>query len=178
MSINATPQLATCPASALGPQLHIGQRPTPEGMTPVSNAEHRAFILKPGGGLWTSSCTDEGSEWVRWCRDHAFGTPDDLDWWLLTPDHSALVLVIDGWPAFDAAMDQFGIAVYPDIPDLAKYRGLDFEAIAHEYAGVHLTKDAASWLRTGPGANLNSWDCESTVWFSWVFADATPTEAP
>ena len=54
----------------------------------------------------------------------------------------------------------------------------DFEQLAIDYDGVHITESGESATRhTEPG--LYGWDCESTVWFRWAFSNVqkilTPT---
>jgi hypothetical protein len=48
----------------------------------------------------------------------------------------------------------------------------DFEKLAQDYDAMHLTKRGQIETRFSYDVNLwGGWDCESTVWFRWVFAE-------
>jgi len=51
-------------------------------------------------------------------------------------------------------------------------RGLDFKHLPAEYDGLHLTNEgylSTRSARSGPA--LVGWDCESTLWFRWIFSE-------
>lgn len=59
---------------------------------------------------------------------------------------------------------------YPRI--LRGRRGLDFECLSAEYDGLHLTNEGYLRTRTTrSGPALVGWDCESTLWFRWIFRE-------
>lgn len=65
-------------------------------------------------------------------------------------------------PGLGALMDR-----YPRVVGLR--RGLDFERLAMNYDGLHLTHDGYMRTRSRrPGPALIGWECESTLWFRWV----------
>lgn len=189
ISASIRPQLSTRPARELGPQLHIGRKPTVDAWVPATTIHperggYARYGFKPYGGFWTSTYLgpNEGSDWVRWCRGEDFGSVDSSEWWVLMPSSDTPVIVINDWRGFDAVLDRYGIPLYPDTVAL-KDKGWDFGRMAEDgFAGVHLTEAAARelhWYRDGTdiSMSLNSWDVESTVWFQWVFdepVNATP----
>jgi hypothetical protein len=94
---------------------------------------------------------------------YRYNDPLDLHWTVLSAAKSARLATIDS-PASFAAL----IKRYPRV--LRGRRGLDFEKRASECDGLHLTNEG--YLRTRsrrPGPALIGWDCESTLWFRWVF---------
>jgi len=142
-------------------------------MNPVNERDDRhRYGRKPWGGFWTSTYLGEnGSDWVRWCEGEDFDDTNRSRWWILRPASDAPVLRIDSWSDFDAIEQRYAVQLYPEIPhDLKTW---NFLAMAADgFAGVHLTKMASIDLHYGRGAtmeDLNSWDCESTVWFQWLF---------
>jgi hypothetical protein len=49
-------------------------------------------------------------------------------------------------------------------------RGLDFKRLSEEYDGLHLTNEGYMQTRSRRSVpTLIGWDCESTLWFRWVF---------
>jgi hypothetical protein len=81
----------------------------------------------------------------------------------LSAAQSARVTVIDTRADLAALIER-----YPRT--LAGRRGLHFEHLANEYDGLHLTNDGyLSTRSTRSGAALIGWDCESTLWFRWIF---------
>jgi len=61
----------------------------PALLNPATNMETPG-ILKPQGGLWTSTHTENGSEWVEWTcleefryRYHTWATSTAVDWALI-----------------------------------------------------------------------------------------------
>ena len=46
---------------------------------------------------------------------------------------------------------------------------MDFERLAQDYDALQLTRDG--YLRTRSMPVLDGWDCESSLWFRWVFQD-------
>jgi hypothetical protein len=131
------------------------------------------LVAKPVGGLWTSTWDGEESEWVDWCRREEFGDVDSREWWLLTPSPTARILTIETRYNLMQAVKMFAppAGSYPEWYSGLGAAVLDFTAVAKKFDAVHLTSRGAIDLHFGT-PNLNSWDCESTVWFRWVFDKA------
>jgi hypothetical protein len=121
---------------------------------------------KPRGGLWTSTYDpDYGSGWVRWCVAYRYNDPFDLHWTVLSVPKSARVTVVNSQADLEALINR-----YPRL--LRGYRGLDFERLATEYDGLHLTNTGHLRTRSRRSSPaLIGWDCESTLWFRWVFSE-------
>jgi hypothetical protein len=147
----------------IGPQLYLHDSEVlhPE-IWPVRN-DPKA-LGKPRGGFWTSSYDPEfGSAWVRWCVAYRYNEPLGLHWTVLSVPKSACVAVIDS-PSNLAAL----IERYPRT--LHSRCGLDFERLAGEYDGLHLTHEGYLGTRSRrSNPCLIGWDCETTFWFRWVF---------
>jgi hypothetical protein len=147
----------------LGPQLYLHDDPVSKPtIWPVRNDP--TALGKPLGGLWTSSYEPNyGSGWVRWCIAYRYNEPFDLHWTVLTVSKSARLAIINS-PVDLAAL----IERYPRT--LRKRRGLDFERLAGEYDGLHLTQRGYLTIRTKRSRpTLAGWGCESTVWFRRAF---------
>lgn len=136
-------------------------------LTPIVNSGW----VKPHGGLWTSSYLGPKriSGWVEWCRvevpELAKGTL-----WLLEPDKSARIAVIDTYSDLDQLLSKY--ALVGGLLDDLGIRYLDYEAMALDFDGLHLT-DRGQWAtRLSFPFNLYGWDCESTLWFRWAFKSA------
>ena len=167
----AAPQYAvndatgTPSARALGPQLLLHDAAIlPQDLRRVQN--DRRALAKPRGGLWTSTYDPiYGSAWVCWCVAYRYNEPFDLHWTVLSIPKSARIAVIDS----KADLARF-IEQHPRI--LRGRKGLDFERLSTEYDGLHLTNEGYLKTRsTRSGPLLGGWDCESTLWFRWIFSD-------
>jgi hypothetical protein len=151
--------------SAFSTQVHFskrGQAPSPALLTPLSNS-----FNKPQGGFWTSTYLGQPaiSAWAETCRREEL-IDDFPDTYLLTVDPSARVLEIDGLETLRALMAQY--PYHKSGYEVNSF--LDYEALAREYDGLHLTKDGqATTNYTKP--TLMGWGCESTVWTRWVFRE-------
>jgi hypothetical protein len=153
------------PSAPLQPQLRVDDRSVVEpSVRPVRN--DAKSLNKPRGGFWTSTYyPDYGSAWVRYCVAYRYNGPFELHWSVSSVAGSARVAAIDS--AEDLAEL---ISRYPRIA--GRRRGLDFERVSLEYDGLHLTHQG--YLKTRSrrhGPTLIGWDCESTLWFRWVFTD-------
>ncbi len=84
---------------------------------------------------------------------------------VLSVSTSARVAVIDSASDLTNLIDRY--------PRTVRSRhGLDFERLAQDYDGLHLTHEG--YLRTRSsrrGSRLIGWDCESTLWFRWMFRE-------
>ena len=157
--------IGTPPARALGPQLLLHDATIlPQDLRRVQN--DRRALAKPRGGLWTSTYDPiYGSAWVCWCVAYRYNEPFDLHWTVLSIPKSARIAVIDS----KADLARF-IEQHPRI--LRGRKGLDFERLSTEYDGLHLTNEGYLKTRsTRSGPSLGGWDCESTLWFRWIFSD-------
>lgn len=137
----------------------LKKAPDASMMKPVRNL---AWV-KPEGGLWTSTkdtSEDYGWRWFagiempQWLTE---ATP-----YTLTPVKP--VAQIDSYADFVEILDRF-----PFDDDWGS-RSIDFEAMSLYYSGLNLTMEGQYTTRLS-APNLYGWDCESTVWFEWAFAD-------
>ena len=136
---------------------------------------------KPDGGLWTSTFTPNDyycSDWLAWCATCApeWSPKSEDQCWVLIPSKSARVVEINSERDYLNLMRNF--AYYNEI--IAKYT-IDWEKLAKFYDAVHLTDNGL--IEVGKAEfefaypqlqGLNGWDCESTIWFRWVFDKAIP----
>lgn len=158
---------AVVPIRPLMPQLHIS---TVEQILPVVaplSAEHERSNCrnKPYGGLWTSTYADGKSHWVEWLEGE-WESQLHSNWFVLHPSPDARVLVIDE--------DSVDVIPRKQVPDGHFYPRrynesgpIDWLALASEYDGVHLPRRCNHYM--DPLYEFYGWDCESTVWFRWVF---------
>jgi hypothetical protein len=155
----------TIPCDPLPPQLRVDDRRVLEPtVRPVRN--DAKSLSKPRGGFWTSTYyPDYGSGWVCYCIAYRYNEPFELHWSVLSVAGSARVAVIDSAEDLAELINRY--------PRMAlRRRGLDFEALAHDYDALRLTHEG--YLRTRSrrrGPALIGWDCESTLWFRWVFTE-------
>ena len=169
----------------IGTQLHFSfAQILREREIPFKNDE-MTFRYKPEGGLWTSTWREEthDSEWVEWCRGEKFGSPDESNWFLFTPKEESRLYIIDSYADLERLL-----STYPFESPLIKgledshlrhyYVGIDFERLAQDYDGLHLTSEGNSRLHISYPLNMNAWDAESTVWFRWCFTDVQRIETP
>jgi hypothetical protein len=121
---------------------------------------------KTRGGFWTSSYDPEfGSAWVRWCVAYRYNEPLGLHWTVLSVPKSTRIAVIDAPYHLAALIERYPRTLH------GRY-GLDFERLARQYDGLQLTHEG--YLRTRSRRSkpsLIGWDCETTVWFRWVFSE-------
>lgn len=159
-------------------QLWLGTRePDAAHFAPVTNDPH-GIILKPRGGLWTSSYDAETrmSEWLAWCYDNMPGWANRRAW-VLTPAPDARVYTINGVAdlkhlcaryATEELMRLRQLNRFPAIAEM--YPPLDFASVATDYDAIHLTSGGEARTRLST-PSLYGWDCESTVWLRWAFMD-------
>ncbi len=153
----------------LGDQLHIST--SRELLPHVAQVENQHFV-KPRGGLWTSSLIEGRSEWVDWVEDEVFGDPFSLEWYILYPDPTARILVIDSLADLTRILKTGWQKSYPT----SGVRWPDFEAIAERYDAMHLTSSGQWATRLTYPDSLYGWDCESTLWFHWCFTRFAPVQ--
>jgi len=160
----------------LGPQLWINRHPPRASSFNVVVNDH-GFRVKPQGGLWTSTYSDEiGSGWVEWCLAEDFRVPQHFRWhgWLLTPPWDARVYEIDSYADLRRlAESEFGMPEGPGYFPAFGGCGIDFEKMSQSYDAIHLT-EAGQWAtRLSHPHTLYGWDCESTLWlhYPWAWAE-------
>lgn len=165
---------------SLGVQLHLSTESTlTPTVRPVKNDRLTSLRNKPANetGLWTSTWRKKtrDSEWAEYAED-VWGTTDEQCWFLLTPDPGAHLCVIDSSQALALLIERYPLE-YPGwltrLPGSflspLEFTGIDFEQMSLEYDGLHLTHQASVRLHLSFPLNMNSWDCESTIWFRWCF---------
>lgn len=155
------------------PQLFVGaEPPKPEKLQTVQNRED--FPLKPCGGLWTSTFyPDMGSDWVQWCVGNSI-RPGLWQNYLVYPKQDARILQIDSYEDLESLMGQYEYSPMKEkfdtgfeLPGIL--RGLNYEEIAKKYDAIHLTTRGERTTHLSFPFSMYSWDCESTLWFRWVF---------
>lgn len=144
-------------------------RPEPERLDPVRNHT----MVKPRGGLWTSTRTPDGSSgWIDWCKAEQWwpSDPDEARVWALDPEPGVETFAIDAVEDLTGLLGEFGRDSDPDLPAVLTEDTLDYERFFAEtaYSGLTLTERGQAVTRFArPG--LYGWDCESTVWCEWAF---------
>ncbi len=154
-----------------GPQFHrlgANQQAIAPKVAPVEN---RKAWCKPAFGFWTSSFVNGQSDWMRWCEDEEFSIPDDRTWRgvLLTPHSNAKLACVDTYADLESLVREYGCP--------KGYRDemmVDFEKLALDFDGMHLTERGQWATRMTHPLDLYGWDCESTVWFKWAFEETNP----
>ena len=138
-------------------------QPCERQFTPVSNYS----FIKPKGGLWTSTWQGEPkvSGWAEWCRSESFSAGDHRVW-LLTPKADACIAVVAEMADLKALLLRYPLSLGKAYDHI--FQPLDFERMAQDYDGMHLT-DSGQWATRLTEPNLYGWDCESTCWFQWAF---------
>lgn len=164
-------------------QLYITSEETlNQAVVPVYNSDEASFIKKPARctGLWTSSWREQtqDSAWVEWCRWNDYGKPYNFNWHLLTPQEDAKLYVIDSLRDLNRLLRAYKW----DQPKWREYgfsrTAIDFEKLAMEYDGIHLTENGNEETHLSYPEDLNSWDCESVLWFKWCFTGVQRIEVP
>lgn len=146
-------------------QIFLGREmPTREKMQPVFNQK---TFNKGGGGLWTSShAPGHLSTWAQWCRNNQPDWIEDkfIHAWVMQPKKGARILTINCLEDLIEAHKTY------ELPAEIKYfTFLDYEEMARDYDGIHLTQKGEIETRYNPMPNLYGWDVESTFWLNWAF---------
>ena len=149
-------------------QLWIGARDASPGPGHPSPRHYG----KPHNEIWTSSALDDGSSaWWHLLRQGADSPPPDVaqSVWRLTPRADARVYEINAPDDWARLCEAFPVVVADG------YVGPDWDAVAAEYDGVHLSVEGliraqCVEVETAYGtAKLDTWDAESTAWLQWCF---------
>jgi len=155
-------------------QLFVSRSGRPEESFFVEPSRHAAPVIhKPEGGLWTSTYNPVyGSAWVQWCLQEEFDGPE-FDCYLLTPEQDLPILVIDSYAELVSALQQFGYVDdrFGNIGHPDMWRTFDWPKIGQRFAAVHLTEKGNGEVHHSFPISLYGWDCESTCWLKWSFAD-------
>ncbi len=156
--------------------------PIPELLIPVENDPEGFFRQKPTGGFWTSSWREltQDSDWVEWCRGENFGAPNEKHWFLLTPHPDCKIYTINSLKDFKRCLIEYGdpVPLAQKYPSFAEKRVINFEKVAQEFDGLHLTEKGNGETHLSYPNDLNGWDCESTLWFRWCFASVQTIPTP
>lgn len=143
--------------------------PEESKFNPVKNQSYD-HNMKPEGCFWTSSWIEEEkrSDWVRWCLSEDFEDSYAHPWYLLSVRPDARIYHID------SQIDLWELWTKYQRFDLPRHNPfhthwIDWEKVAQDYDGVHLTEKGNAECHWGDPIDLNCWDVESTVWFRWVF---------
>jgi len=111
--------------------------------------------------LWTSSYDYEAksTEWLRYC---ARGYEDDIGEQavIFEVSPSARVMHILNEDDFETALGLYPGEPSNDMKRMGMGRPLDWNAVAQEYDGFHVGREAIST------SELREWSVESTVWFN------------
>jgi len=164
------------PAASLPTQVFVGDdRPAADRFDPIANDTDG--VVKPRGGLWTSSMRpDEPCAWIQWCRANGYGIGDGTRAWWVEPDQSATIVEIDSEADMQALLEIYERSDPTGQSLSDAFAAFDYEALATDYDGLRVTASGQRETRfTQPG--LYGIDCESTIWFDWVFesvADGGP----
>ena len=130
-----------------------------------------AFRNKPVGGIWTSALDGNTCGWLDWCRYNWEGHGGNIAV-ILTPKKDVKVYQIKDLETLQAAStrpaDSDGF--FGESRSMIDFRRLNDEG----YDGVNVTAEAAVAFHFATDlrgfVDLNTWDCESTVWFhgDWI----------
>jgi len=147
----------------------------PKLTKPIENKEYPQFV-KPKGGVWTSSYTPAGeyeSNWLRFCSRETYLTSNEhTNGLILKPSgdckiteincQSELRTLVSKYGRWDEGKDRERPRYITNITDIPS---LDFEKMAKDYDGIHLTEEG-QWRTRFGDRNLYGWDAESTLWFN------------
>lgn len=163
---------------SLGIQLHLSNESELEPMVRAVKNDEMTILRKkpaPGTGLWTSTWGEESrdSEWVE-CYRRLFGSPEDLCWFLLTPEPDARIYVIDSYHDLAGLIQCFPLA--QERLSHPHFVGIDFERMSEAYDGLYLTLEGEARLHLSFPLDMNGWDCESCLWFRWCFRSVEKIE--
>jgi hypothetical protein len=167
------------------PQLHFNvERPTPEKVLPIENG-----AWQPSGGLWTLTPDFDSESFAFWAA--LFANMDRLShvnprWhrmigrrvcgWMLHPEESARVAVIDGPGDLLALGEKYGWQEgywqHPRAMSAPVHVcTLNFSAVAEDVDAIRVTDSALFRLEAKEAGKhrLAFWHAESTCWFRWCF---------
>lgn len=129
-------------------QIHVGSRAI---YTDMSAAFPRYGWRAPNA-FWTSTKTEKGSGWIAFQPKlpYTHHSPNKRYVHELTPDPNARILTISTIEDWKQTFPKDG-------------SNPDWEKIQQGYDAVRVLPEMASYT---------TWDCESTAWFRWCFAES------
>lgn len=161
-------------------QIWLGrQRPVPKLFRSIRTGSSVSGKPEPGTGFWTSTWDGKGGDWFRWCVGENWGPWRRYPWWLLDVAPEAKVLEIATVKDMADFIDSYGA------PKENFFWQMDWERIAREWDGIHLT-DYGIYRRydftmtkrsssvVSKAMTFYGWDCECTLWCRWVFQNIRP----
>lgn len=152
-------------------QMWIGEEePQRSKFEQVSNSDD--LIHKPLGGLWTSTVRDDGtSDWLDWVNTEDF-YHEDQEVWFLEPREELDIVRIDRQVELESIIERYDRRERPSEPPLVvaadSFAPIDFERMAEEHDGIHLT-ESGQWETRMSRPGLYGWDAETVCWFHWRF---------
>jgi hypothetical protein len=163
-----------CRGALLGTQVWVGHD---RGLDPATfqpvRPDERPRSKPREGGLWTAQWDETyGGGWVQSCILKGIRCSVDLTWhevWLLEPESEARILVIDSYADLERAYAQWGDPSRNPGPLDDRY--LAWHKIAAQFDAVRLTEEGQWRTRLPHPPILYGWDCESTLWLRWAFAE-------
>ena len=84
------------------------------------------------------------------------------------PNNNVKLLIINDEKDANDAYQMFSYNPYKE-QGIDFFRFLDYEKMAEQYDGIHLTEDGEARTRYMFPMTFCGWDCESTLWFRWKF---------
>ena len=124
--------------------------------------------IKPSGGLWTSTYTDNSSAWVDWCISENFTDPYANDWHIVYPKQNLKIIEIDNYHHCEMLFEKYLSS--SSLMQTGLGASLDFEKIAADgFDAIHITQQGEWATRLTRPWTLYGWDCESTSWLKWSF---------
>jgi len=171
-----------------GVQLAIGKTRLEE----VQAIKNPKFDNKPRDGFWTSTYLPRGKFASDWAYFLLYNDKRELrkqqgkTHLLLKVKPSARVYHIDSYGDLAKLVRRYPHKVMMEEFEIWRKIGLltedgagvrapiDWEKVAQDYDGVHLTDDGQGATRHSYPYDLYGWDAESTVWFRNVFSRLEP----
>jgi hypothetical protein len=139
------------------------------------NAPTNEKFWKPNGGLWTSTLTESGGQWVEWLENENYPL-DDPRWggklWRLRPT-DANIAVIAAPPDLRELAASYPLALDAELRKIKSFEHLiDWEAFALDYDAMHVP-NPWPWRFTLDDYDTSMFfytmDAECTCWFRWCF---------
>jgi len=129
-------------------------------------------IVKPKGGMWTSTLYEENGQltngWIDWCSAERWGLGGQQALYKVEPESHAHVLEIDSYTDLQRVLEVYRRDDLPDVLLAGTFAPLDFEALASGFDAIRLTEKGQRETRmTTPG--LYGWDSECVLSLRWIW---------
>ena len=129
-------------------------------------------IVKPSGGMWTSTITEEDGQptngWLEWCSAERWGLSDQHTLYRLEPETYLQVLEIDSATDLQRVLHLYERDDLPEVLLNGTFAPLDFEALAGGFDAIRLTECGQRDTRfSRPG--LYGWDSECVLALDWIW---------